>query len=146
MGGEEVWLLLILNLGTRWGWVVSVTPRPRFTPGERTPEIHWIGGWVGPRAGLDIEARRKILCLCRGPSVIPLHASPNSNVVLCWVRTPDHCLIETVRAIWWQLPLLTESVRKPTRDYNTHWEKVVCISRKDSSLGGEGCIIFLIFH
>jgi hypothetical protein len=36
-GGEEVQLLLILNLGTRWGWVVSVTPRPRFTPGERTP-------------------------------------------------------------------------------------------------------------
>jgi hypothetical protein len=37
MGGEVVQLLLILNLGTRWGWVVSVTPRPRFTPGERTP-------------------------------------------------------------------------------------------------------------
>jgi hypothetical protein len=27
---------------------------------------HWIGGWVGPRAGLDGGARRKILCLCRG--------------------------------------------------------------------------------
>jgi hypothetical protein len=25
----------------------------RFTPGERAPGIHWIGGWVGPRAGLD---------------------------------------------------------------------------------------------
>jgi hypothetical protein len=33
--------------------------RPRFTPGERTPGTHWIGGWVGPRAGLDEEARRK---------------------------------------------------------------------------------------
>jgi hypothetical protein len=22
-------------------------------PGERTPGTHWIGGWVGPRAGLD---------------------------------------------------------------------------------------------
>jgi hypothetical protein len=25
----------------------------RFTPGERAPDIHWIGGWVGPRTGLD---------------------------------------------------------------------------------------------
>jgi hypothetical protein len=66
MGGEEVLFLLILNLGTRWGWVVSVTPRPHFTPGERTSGTHWIGGWVGPRAGLDTGARRKILCPCRG--------------------------------------------------------------------------------
>jgi hypothetical protein len=33
--------------------VVSVTPRPLFTPGERTPGTHWIGGWAGPRASLD---------------------------------------------------------------------------------------------
>jgi hypothetical protein len=26
-------------------------------PGERTPSTHWIGGWVGPRAGLDAGAR-----------------------------------------------------------------------------------------
>jgi hypothetical protein len=30
--------------------MVSVTPQPRFTPGERTPGTHWIGGWMGPRA------------------------------------------------------------------------------------------------
>jgi hypothetical protein len=33
---------------------------------ERTPGTHWIGGWVGLRAGLDTEARRKIICPCRG--------------------------------------------------------------------------------
>jgi hypothetical protein len=51
---------------TGWGWVVSVTPRPPFTPRERTPGTHWIGGWVGPKAGLDAGARGKILWPCRG--------------------------------------------------------------------------------
>jgi len=37
LGGEEVYLLLILDLGIRWGCVVNITPGPRFTPGERTP-------------------------------------------------------------------------------------------------------------
>jgi hypothetical protein len=46
-------------LATRWGWVVSVMSLPHFTPGERTLGTHWIGGWVGPRAGLDTEAREK---------------------------------------------------------------------------------------
>jgi len=30
-------------------------------PRERTPGTHWIGGWVGPRAGPNTEARGKIL-------------------------------------------------------------------------------------
>jgi len=34
-------------------------------PRERTAGTHWTGGWVGPRAGLDIEDRGKILCPCR---------------------------------------------------------------------------------
>jgi hypothetical protein len=38
--------------------VVSDTPRPRFSPGEGT---HWIGCCIGLRAGLDTEARGKIL-------------------------------------------------------------------------------------
>jgi hypothetical protein len=32
----------------------------RFTPRERAPGTHWIGGWVGPRAVLDAVAKRKI--------------------------------------------------------------------------------------
>jgi hypothetical protein len=39
------------------GWVVSVTHRPRFSPGE----THCTGGWVGPITGLDTLARGKIL-------------------------------------------------------------------------------------
>jgi hypothetical protein len=32
----------------------------RFTPRERVPGTHWIGGWVGTRAGLDTVVKRKI--------------------------------------------------------------------------------------
>jgi hypothetical protein len=32
-------------------------------PGKGTPGIHCTGGWVGPRAGLDTEARGKSSCL-----------------------------------------------------------------------------------
>jgi hypothetical protein len=34
-----------------------------FTPGERAPGTHWIGGWVGPRAGLDDLEKRQFLTL-----------------------------------------------------------------------------------
>jgi hypothetical protein len=48
------------------GWVVSVTPRPRFDPRGKDPGTNCTGGWVGLRAGLDTETRGKILCPCRG--------------------------------------------------------------------------------
>jgi hypothetical protein len=32
------------------------------TPGEETPGAHWIGGWVGPRVGLDTVEKRQISC------------------------------------------------------------------------------------
>jgi hypothetical protein len=41
--------------------VVSITPQPRFRPGERTPGTHCTRGWVGTRGGLDTEAGGKIL-------------------------------------------------------------------------------------
>jgi hypothetical protein len=34
----------------------------RFTPGERAPGTHWIGGWVDPSAGLD-DVKREFLTL-----------------------------------------------------------------------------------
>jgi hypothetical protein len=51
-GGSRGIALLILDLGSRRGWVVSTTPRPLY-PRERRG-THCTGGWVGPRAGLDV--------------------------------------------------------------------------------------------
>jgi hypothetical protein len=36
---------------------------------ERTPSTHWMGDWVDLRDDLNIMARRKILCLCRGSNL-----------------------------------------------------------------------------
>jgi hypothetical protein len=35
----------------------------RFTPGERAPGSHWIGGWVGLIVGLDDMEKKKFLNL-----------------------------------------------------------------------------------
>jgi hypothetical protein len=46
--------------------VFSVTPPAALYPRERISGTHWTGSWVGLRAGLDTEARGKILRLCQG--------------------------------------------------------------------------------
>jgi hypothetical protein len=44
-----------LDLGTSlWGECSALHPG-LFTPGERASVNQWIGGWVGPRASLDME-------------------------------------------------------------------------------------------
>jgi hypothetical protein len=42
--------------GCEW----SASRHGRFTPRERAPGSHWIGGWVGSRAVLDAVMKRKI--------------------------------------------------------------------------------------
>jgi hypothetical protein len=57
--GVEVYFHAFLTLtidGGEW-----LAPRSgRFTREETAPATHWIGGWVGPRAGLDTVSKRKI--------------------------------------------------------------------------------------
>jgi len=43
---------LILNLSSRWRWVVSIMPLP-LSPWESITVIYQLGGWVGSTAGLD---------------------------------------------------------------------------------------------
>jgi hypothetical protein len=57
--GVDVQLHAFLTSAIDGGeWSVS-HPCP-FTPRERAPGTHWIGGWVGSRAGLDAVVTRKI--------------------------------------------------------------------------------------
>jgi hypothetical protein len=51
----------ILDLGNKWKSVISFTSR---TTRKRAPRTHWIGGWVGPRAGLDVVVKRKTPSTC----------------------------------------------------------------------------------
>jgi hypothetical protein len=55
-GGVDV--IHVFLTSTLVGAEQSASRPGRFTPGERAPGTHWIGSWVGPRAGLDdVEAR-----------------------------------------------------------------------------------------
>jgi hypothetical protein len=48
-GGVDVEIHIFLTSALGGEWLAS---RPcRFTPGKRAPGTHWIGDWVGPRAG-----------------------------------------------------------------------------------------------
>jgi hypothetical protein len=38
---------------------------PAALPPEKTPDAHWIEGWVDPRAGLDTAVKRKIPSRCQ---------------------------------------------------------------------------------
>jgi hypothetical protein len=61
-GGVDVYIHVFLASAlVRNEWP---TPRPcRFTMGETAPATHCIGGWVGPRDGLDDMEKWKLLTL-----------------------------------------------------------------------------------
>jgi len=70
--GSKVIAPRILDLGSRWRRVVSFTSG-RLTPSERTPGTHWIGGWVGPRAGLDTVSKRNISASAANRTPMSIH-------------------------------------------------------------------------
>jgi hypothetical protein len=82
--GMEVQRHSFFDLGTRWRWVVSFTTRS-FYLRERPPppNTHWIGGWVGPRAGLDAMVKSKIPSPCRD-STPPLSIPQSSAIPLSY--------------------------------------------------------------
>jgi hypothetical protein len=55
MGGRCIHPLFLTSALAGGEWLAP----GRFTPEERAPDTHWIGGWVGPRAGLDDVDKRR---------------------------------------------------------------------------------------
>jgi hypothetical protein len=69
-------------------WSV-LRPGRALAPGKRIPGTYCIGGWVGPRAGLDTQVTGKILSLLPG---IELRSPgrPARSETLYWLSYPDH--------------------------------------------------------
>jgi hypothetical protein len=56
-GGVDVYIHVFLTsalVGGEW----SASRPDRFTLGGKAPATNWIGGWVGPGAGLDDVEKR----------------------------------------------------------------------------------------
>jgi hypothetical protein len=78
----DLYIHISLISALAWGeW--SASHAGRFTPGERAPGIHWIGGWVNLRAGL-VEETRKFLTL-EGLELRRL-GRPDRSQSLYWLR------------------------------------------------------------
>jgi hypothetical protein len=52
----------IFYTATKWRLMISFTTRSLCLPWKYPPTTHQIGGWVGPRANLDVGERRNISC------------------------------------------------------------------------------------
>jgi hypothetical protein len=81
-GEVDVYIHIFLTSALAGGeWPAS---RPiSFTPGERAPGTHWIGGWVDPRARVDDVEKRKFLTL-PGLEPRPLGRPHEFNVDETW--------------------------------------------------------------
>ena len=96
-GGAETQLYSFLKLGARWGWVVNATPRPLY-PRER-PGTHCIGGWVGPKASLDMCGKSRLhRDSIPGPSspyrvAIPTEPSRHDSFLICTTLSAKVCSV-----------------------------------------------------
>jgi hypothetical protein len=74
----------------------------RFTPKERTPGTHWVGGWVGPRAVLDAVVKRKFPSLHRESNPRTPIVQPVAQRYTDWAITAPHIglCIKCKFALW----------------------------------------------
>jgi hypothetical protein len=91
---------LILNHSTKQRWVVNFAPW-LFRLRERTSNTHWIRGWMGTRASLDVLEKRKISCPCPRNQTPenPDHSLAYIQTVVCQqpiIHTCEHNLFHTI--------------------------------------------------
>jgi hypothetical protein len=107
--GEWMYRFTFLTLALVGGeWSASL--QGRFTPKERAPNTHWIGGWVGPSAGLD-DVEKKIFLIILGFELRPLGCLARSQS-LYWLRR-FRCLAnlyKLVHILCWILTSLCPTV------------------------------------
>jgi hypothetical protein len=103
----------ILDLGTRWRWVISFTFGPLY-PRERYPCTHWIGDWVGPRAGLDEVMKRTIPSPCRDSYPRSSSPQPRAIPLSCLGSSSLHGVTTHVFTTW------------RNKTYNSHVKWVIC--------------------
>jgi len=94
--------LLILYLGTRLESVWSAAHPDRFMPRERASGTDWIGGSVGPRAGLDILENRNISCQGQHPDhpahrLVAIPSEPSQFTTLLYM---DTTFISSTERFW----------------------------------------------
>ena len=104
------------------GWVVNATPRPLY-PRER-PGTHCIGGWMGPRAGLDGCGKSRPPHRDSIPRTLHLVASRNTDWVITvrdfcemWCKISAH---NAVQYVWVSLNWAQEQER-PQFLVGIHW-------------------------
>jgi hypothetical protein len=92
-GGVTVQIQVFLTsalVGGEW----SASRPGRFTPGKIAQCTHWIGGWMGLRAGLDDV--QKILDLIGTRNFDPSAVQPvTSHYIDCAIPAPTHMYIYT---------------------------------------------------
>jgi len=64
--------------------MISFIHQPLY-PGGKSSSTHWIGGWVGPRANLDMVVKRKDPCFCQKSNAHhPTHSLITILTELAW--------------------------------------------------------------
>jgi hypothetical protein len=99
----------------------SASRPSRFSPRERAPSTHLIGGWVGPRFVMDAVVRRKIPSPCQDSNPRTLIIQPIAECYTDWaIMALPVIHIEAENCIWtWEVSTAPFQCRTKVWNINT---------------------------